>query len=232
MDTYTEPRVRLEPAVTEEWLRRVVLAGHSPNDFASWVLERVDIQEMLRDYGDTDDSETVDDDSTSQATATSAGSATTAPAESQVAVSARSHQGRWTKADFFDFLDLVISIEDMSASSRLLGAYVRLGPIPSSQSLRELCGFDDEGEWQTALRVAKQRLTIQARRMEGPPLFRRAKAGKEEGQRLHPIEPLLFGWLKEWGRVRTDTDQPEDAFPDPERWGWEISVDARKESNS
>lgn len=219
MDTCSEPRVRLEPAVSEEWLRHVVLAGHSPNDFASWVLKHVDIYQMLRDYSGVGDVVAADDAPPSRG---SSGSVT-GRAELPVDVPPRDGLGRWTKARFYDFLDLVTSVEDMAASSRLLGAYLRLGPIPSSRSLMDLCGFDNEGEWQTALRVAKQRITIQAHRMDGPPIFRRAKAGKESGQRLHPIEPLLFGWLKDWGRERTGTGQPEDAFPDPERWGWEFS---------
>ena len=224
MDTKSESRVRLEPSVSEDWLTRVVVAGHSPNDFASWVLESIDIEEMLDRFSgqgrvgrEGSDAPRLEPESGSSMRS-SAG-----PAEPPVDVSPRTRSSRWTKEGFFDFLDLVASAEDMAASLRLLGAYLRLGPVPSSGALRGLCGFADDGEWQTALRVAKQRLTIQARRMESPPLFRRAKAGKEEGERLHPIEPLLFGWLKAWGRERTETKQPEDAFPDPERWGWESS---------
>jgi hypothetical protein len=205
----------------------VVVAGHSPNEFASWVLENSDVDEMLGHFERHRQSEPGDvetsDVSPPEIEGVSSTTISTPVTRPRVDPAARTYPARWTEEGFFDFLDLVGSVEDMAPSFRLLGAYVRLGPVPSSGALRGLCGFSDEGKWQTALRVAKQRLTIQARRMDFPVLFRRAKAGKEEGERLHPIQPLLFGWLKEWGRVRTESEQLEDAFPDPERWGWESS---------
>ncbi|WP_419862076.1 hypothetical protein [Candidatus Palauibacter sp.] len=101
---------------------------------------------------------------------------------------------------------------------RLLGAYVRLGAMPSSDGMRRLCGFADETTWQQALRVSKQRLTLEARRVNAPPLFPRAKSGSE-GQRFHPIEPNVFRWLVEWGKQRAGELSPEEAFPQPEAWG-------------
>lgn len=206
--------MRLEPSVSEEWLRRVVVAGHSPNEFASWLLENSDVDEMLDQFASPDESGPggieVADASPPETEGALPRRRWTRPTRARVEAGARPRSARWTKEEFFDFLDLVGSMEDMAPSFRLLGAYVRLGPVPSSSDLMDLCGFSDEGEWQTALRVAKQRLTIHARRMDLPGLFRRAKAGKKEGERLHPIEPLLFGWLKDWGRLRTDSERLED----------------------
>lgn len=224
MNDQREPAVRLEPSVSEAWVREIILAGYSPNEFATWVLEQGDLEELLREY---------------EATPPTRGrqrrintDAQTASLEAADANSASRDRWRfdWTRTAFFDFLDVVRSIEDMAPSLRLLGAYVRLGAVPSSDGLRRLCGFDDEPTWQQALRVAKQRLTLEARRVNAPPLFPRAKSGSQ-GQRFHPIEPRLYGWLIEWGERRAGDFPPEKAFPDPEAWGLgESTIDQEIES--
>lgn len=206
--------VKLQPAVSEQWLAKVVGGGASPNEFASWALRKLDLEDALdRFVNDSYGAELLpsrgkhhtqheEEDST--------------PARTVVV---RPRQASWSKERFMAFLDLVKSIDDMRPSMTLLGAYVVLGPVPSSSALKNLTLFAQDQAWQQALRVAKQRLTIQARRMESPGLFRRAKAGPR-GERLHPIEPLLYGWLKEWGQMEgEDVEVPEKAFPDPGSWG-------------
>src|SRR5690606_30560589 len=151
---YSEPRVRLEPAVAEEWVRRVGIAGHSPNEFAPWVLSTVDLDEMLRHFADSEGAAPAEEPERTRPSPHSPPMA--ASRVLRDAASSTEISGGWTKETFFAFLDLVSSVDDMAGSVRLLGAYLRLGPIPSSQDLKAICGFEDEGEWQTALRVAKQ----------------------------------------------------------------------------
>jgi hypothetical protein len=130
---------------------------------------------------------------------------------------ARADNAWWSKARFFDFLEVVSSIEDLEWSLALLNAYLRLGPMPKGEDLKALCGFEDDSTWHQELRVAKQRLTLQARRMNAPGLFPRAKtAGK---QRLHPIEPELFPWLREWSQRRGAGDRVAGKLTEPEQWG-------------
>lgn len=212
MSDQRESALRLEPSVPEAWVREIVLAGYSPNEFATWVLKRGDLEELLSEYGATSPTRGHRRRINPDVATTSLGTAD-APRASR-----DRWRLRWTRTAFSDFLDLVSSIEDMAPSLRLLGAYVRLGAVPSSDGLRRLCGFDDEPTWQQALRVAKQRLTLEARRVNAPPLFPRAKSGPQ-GQRFHPIEPRLYGWLIEWGERRAGDLPPEEAFPHPEAWG-------------
>lgn len=211
MGNHNEFVVKLQPAVPEEWLTTVVEYGVSPNEFAAWVLTSIPLDSALaRFVGDSDSGESI------SAAITTPRNSRNHDEQHRLAVG-RQHP-TWTKDRFMAFLEVVTSIDDMWQSASLLGAYLVLGPMPSSSALKELAGFSEDQAWQQALRVAKQRLTIQARRMEAPGLFRRAKAGPR-GERLHPIEPLLYGWLKEWGENDADAEAQKGAFPDPTSWG-------------
>jgi hypothetical protein len=216
-----EPRVRLEPFVTEHWIKTVIMSGCSPNEFASWVLRDIDLNAALARFGGDDPATHVVNvegmDSNVVAGATSV-ERTQRPTATASVGSASS----WTRDGFFEFLSVVISIQELEYSMTLLGAYLHLGPIPTSDELRRLCGFDNETEWQQALRIAKQKLTLHARRLGAPTLFPRAKTGSE-GQRFHPIEPKVYTWLREWIAGADSPGSGARQFPNPEDWGRDAS---------
>lgn len=211
--------VRLEPAVPEAWIAVVVEKGVSPNALAEWILRGVDLEEWLGRFADAGGLPTTREPDARPA-------AMSAPEELGGFQSARSvkgeedSEGGWSKSTFFDFLEVATSVSDLEWSMALLAAYLRLGPMPTSEQLQELCGFSRDHAWQQELRVAKQRLTLSARRMDAPPLFPRAKS-TPEGERLHPIEPRLFPWLREWVRGRQEGDGGIEGggLPRPEKWG-------------
>lgn len=217
MSEQHKPRtLRLEPAVPEEWIRRVMKQDVSPTEFAEWLLARADLDELLAEYGaqggnwEGESRDTAQPDRTSDQVRRWTAVAQPVPED----------EAGWTKESFFAFLEVVSSIRDLEWSMALLNAYLELGPLPSSEDLQAMCGFDQEYAWHQELRIAKQRLTLQARQMGAPPLFPRAKTAVG-GTRLHPIEPRLFPWLKEWAEARHHAEGGIEGsgLPEPEHWG-------------
>lgn len=223
MTDSNRPRtVRLEPSVTEEWVRRVMAQRASPNEFAEWLLSTVDLRLWLTRFQEeaASGSEKMADNTSDEAD-NGAEVRHAAPLK-PTASSDRGddEEGGWSKELFFAFLEVVSSIEELEWSMALLTAYRELGPMPSSDRLQDLCGFRGDHAWQQELRIAKQRLTLQARKMDAPPLFPRAKS-TSEGTRMHPIEPRLFPWLKQWleEQARGEDGIEGGGLPQPEQWG-------------
>ena len=117
----------------------------------------------------------------------------------------------WSESSFLQFLDVIADNREFKEPLLLLASYEFLGPSPSSQELKSTCHFEEERLWQEKLRVAKTRLTVQARNMGKPPLFPRPQT--TESGRLHPINPTLYLWLKNWFASRKDLKV------DPSDWG-------------
>ena len=219
MNNRRGPRVRLEPSVPEDWIREVVEHGTSPTRFAEWVLTTVDLQSSLQTFLESRASKEAVvpafepwpdmDDEQSGTVAVDIGGM---PRKDKV-------DAGWNRAAFQRFLDVASRIPALEWSVALLHAYAHVGPVPTSEQLQAICGFERDVSWQQELRIAKQRLTLQARRMDAPPVFPRAKS-TSDGARLHPIEPALFPWLQEWIESRkSGASDDEVGLPDPELWG-------------
>ncbi len=211
-------KLRLEPSVSEGWVRRVMMRGASPNHFAEFLLERADLETWLARYEEV--TPTRDSKEDRAAPVDRGHENVRRAAESRRPL--EDEEG-WSEDLFFDFLEVTSQIPDLEWSIALLQAYLKLGPMPSSAELQALCSFDDDSVWHQQLRIAKQRLTLQARKMGAPALFPRAKTGVG-GKRQHPIEPLLFPWLRKWAETRGEGEGVVDGggLPEPEHWGTAI----------
>lgn len=181
---------------------RVTKKGIRPNDFAAFILEHVDLDAWIDRYSGQ------------------------SPPVSRTAAKSPSRQGQrsrvaagpgssgWSKDRFLELLEVAKATSDFTGPLCLLVAYAEIGPRPTSEDLRTACGFEDEEQWQQELRAAKARLTIMARKMNLPSLFPRAQTS--DGRRLHPVEPALYPWLKEWH----NSDEQRN-LPRPTQWSAE-----------
>lgn len=221
-----ERKAKLEPAVTEEWLREVFGHGISPNEFAEWILRSVDLEKWLSVYsaGGKAPRHFVKDVGNTENHGRKHSSRR--PRASPDHPSSQ-HEKGWSRHLLFDFLEYASSNPDLEWSVALLEAYVQLGPMPTSTELQALCGFEDDHAWQQELRIAKQKLTLQARKMGAPSLFPRAKTGSQ-GKRLHPIEPRVYTWLLEWVE---DIRSNEPPLVIPEQWGRAIAAEEKYQND-
>lgn len=218
MNKRRHPRVRVEPAVTEDWIREVVEYGASPTEFAEWVLATVDLRSSLERFVESPGLGEGEIRVMDSPVGEENKPPTMAAADISGVRQNKEDQG-WSRASFHRFLDVASRIPDLEWSLALLHAYAHVGPMPTSEQLQAICGFEEDIAWQQELRIAKQRLTLQARKSDAPPVFPRAKS-TSDGARLHPIEPVLFPWLQDWIESRkSGSSDDEVGLPDPELWG-------------
>lgn len=197
MEQPTPRRLKLEVNVPEAWAMRAVQAGASPSELAEQILAATDPMTWRAGAGSrTEDVE----------------------AAGPVAEAVGVHREplpptyrAWTESEFNRYLNVSARALDFFEPLALLSSYIKQGPTPTSAQLKEMARFQDELHWQKALRAAKARLTIQARRMRLPTFFPRAQAS--DASRYHPMDPMVYGWLIEWN------DENPGQLPDPAYWG-------------
>lgn len=117
---------------------------------------------------------------------------------------------QWTEVGMRRYLSVLSVDKEMMKGFYLLAAYNETGPTPTSSDLKKTCGFDNDKIWYQELRVAKSRLSLQARKMNLPPLFYRPQTAN--GSRFHPLDPNAFVELK---RCISEYLNPENS---PSNW--------------
>src|SRR2546428_6319857 len=162
--------------VTESTVGRLLEAGLSPAQFIDFVLHEIPLQEWMDRFknsqiepGNSDRVEWVTNPEIEHEA--NPGGRSQEKNQEKRSISEISRTGPWSPQSFARFLDTIRARNDFESPIRLLHAYTKLGPSPTSAELKEMCGFNDENKWQLELRAAKARLTIFARRMGHPPLF-------------------------------------------------------------
>jgi hypothetical protein len=219
--------LRVDVSIREERVALLLNAGVSPTEFARYVLEVIPLGEWVENFKSAAQPERTSVRSSSRLSRTWSSSShslrksTQDPRESPDAVTfLADRQEPWSEDSFRSYLDVVAVTKDFDEPMFLLAAYNSLGPSPSGSELQRECQFTNERVWQEKLRVAKTRLTVQARKVGHSPIFPRPQT--TDAGRLHPISPTLYPLLKKWFEARRDE------VPTPGDWGRNVEREAPK----
>jgi hypothetical protein len=221
-----ERTLRVDVSIREERVALLLNAGVSPTEFAKFVLDVLPLEEWVENFKSKVTAERTSPPR-SRARPRETWSSNTPRRSIQefrhslgVVALPDERQEPWSEESFRSYLDVVAVTKDFEEPMFLLAAYNSLGPSPSGSELQRECQFTSERVWQENLRVAKTRLTVQARKVGHSPIFPRPQT--TDAGRLHPISPTLYPLLKKWFAARRDE------VPTPGNWGRNVEGEARK----
>lgn len=208
--------LRVEIAVPEAMIGRIMGSGASPGRFLEFLIDHVPLDEWLSTYGDSRPRPTTEDWMGSGPPRIPADRVKEASTEGERSTDSDVTESeftslRWTEDELRRFCNTLEADTSQVDGLALLAAYAKRGPSPTSSELELVCGFSDRNKWTQALRSTKNSLNGLARKMGLPQVFLRPQTVRNE--RVHPLDPALYDWIREWFR------DPVHSVTDPLQWG-------------